>query len=150
VIDALWTAIVVGYCRCFDPTQGKDRLHAEQVFAGKPDGLIVHEKIWQLRNEHYAHDVNDIREVRVGVALDAHGTNLDILRIGSTWYHGMDQFQNLLNLVADAKAFVAAEIAGLIKELVDEVAAMTPEQRLALPPLEFGAPEGRARRRRNR
>ena len=91
----LWTGSCVSYCRCFGHGR-RNPLDPTKIYANDELGLLVHRHVWSMRNKHYAHDVNDIRQSFVGVALDQAGNNLDIVRAVSVGQEGFEDFQNRL------------------------------------------------------
>lgn len=68
LIQALWTAAVVAYTRCF---VGDKRLGiGEDSFVGlEGDVVELHRLVLSMRNKHIAHSVNPFEVVRVGVVL---------------------------------------------------------------------------------
>lgn len=130
---ALCTAFVIPYCRTFR-TKGRDyRLVASEVFAHNSDALREHEYIWALRDKHFAHDVNDRRRTLVSVILDAKG---DLLKIATNQMIA-DESEIILHngtlLVQDSRRFLDQSIEQVELKVLDEVQAMTPLERLALP-----------------
>jgi hypothetical protein len=72
LIEALWTASLVKYSRCFATGRrlGLDETIFDQ-FEGDPIG--THRYFIDMRNKDVAHAVNPFEEVRVGVVLSAEG-----------------------------------------------------------------------------
>lgn len=70
LIEALWTAALVKYTRCF--ATGKRLGLDEKIFEHfEGDPLGTHGYFIDMRNKHVAHSVNLFEEVRVGVVLSA-------------------------------------------------------------------------------
>jgi hypothetical protein len=67
-IEALWTAALVAYARCF--ASGKRFGLDEDSFVGlEGDVVAFHRLLLSLRNKHIAHSVNPFEVVRVGAIL---------------------------------------------------------------------------------
>lgn len=149
IIRMLWTAAVTTYARSFAGHQ--DKLEAPVIHGGDELAVGAHEYVWTLRSKHFAHDVNDRRRSIVGALLDADGQFL-----GLAQWQGLAEFQqgelnNLTKLIADALAYVRRERERLAAEISDEVRALTPAERSAMPePVIRGAsPDTVHRSRRN-
>lgn len=70
LIEALWTAALVKYARCF--ATGRRLGLNEQIFEHfEGDPIGTHRYFIDMRNKHVAHSVNPFEEVRVGVVLSA-------------------------------------------------------------------------------
>ena len=57
LLDALTTAAIVRYCRCFT-TGVRSKLHIDKLPSATPVEIEVHERICAIRNWHIAHAVN--------------------------------------------------------------------------------------------
>lgn len=133
LLRAMLAAFVIVYCRCFKTTGRGDRLVASEVFAGDATALREHEHFWDLRDRHFAHDVNGLRQAMIGGVFDAQGK---LLYIASQQMLG-DGSELILNngtlLVAQARAFLERAAAESEKAVEAEIEAMSPDERLSLP-----------------
>jgi hypothetical protein len=103
--------------------------------------LEVHQYFWELRQKHYAHDVNDFRRCDVAVILGEGDEVMEVVRSYRRGAHDLPNFLNLLNLVERARQYVEHEIDGMVDQLTAEVSAMPAEERGRLPSLTISAPE---------
>lgn len=69
LLDALTTATIVRYSRCF--TSGiRKRLSINELADASPEEIEIHEKILTIRNRHIAHPVNEQEVHALYVILD--------------------------------------------------------------------------------
>lgn len=72
LVEALWSAAVVGYSRCF--ATGKRLGLDEDVLEDLPgEPLELHRYVRDMRDKRIAHSVNPFEQVRVGAVLPAPG-----------------------------------------------------------------------------
>jgi hypothetical protein len=69
LIEALWTAGLIKYVRCF--TSGKRATLSADVFSSYEGGVDTHEYFKSMRDKHVAHSVNPFEEAHVAVVLSA-------------------------------------------------------------------------------
>jgi len=73
VINALWSAAIVRYGRCFH--SGKRFKLSPNLLSDLPGAVDTHQYFYEMRNKHTAHTANDFDQYLVGLALttDADG-----------------------------------------------------------------------------
>lgn len=81
LIDALSTASVVRYCRCFEGGV-RAKLARESISAIDPRFVEFHGYLFALRQKHLAHSVNEFEENCVTVAVSEPPAPREILGIG--------------------------------------------------------------------
>lgn len=73
LVEALWSAAVIGYCRCF--ATGKRHGLDEDILMDLPgDPVGLHRFVRDMRDKRIAHSVNPFEQIRVGVVLPPPGT----------------------------------------------------------------------------
>lgn len=137
MLRAMCAAFTVIYSRCFKSEDaGGHRLVATEVFAD-PVALREHEFILTLRSKHFAHDVNDYRQAKVAAVFDASGALLGFPAF-ETFADRSDVIENNGPLlVAEARCYLTIQLEQLQQQLLQEVEAMSPAERLALPPMMY-------------
>jgi hypothetical protein len=70
-VEALWTAALVGYSRCFKDGKREYRLQTRDIAALPLEGEVVefHQLMLDLRDKHIAHSVNPFEQIVVGAML---------------------------------------------------------------------------------
>jgi hypothetical protein len=137
-IGPLWIAVVQKYYGCFSFSARTNKLDPRVVFASRdPLALENHYYFENLRNKHFVHDVNSMRQTFVGAVLESDGTVVDILRLCITEFLGIDEFQNVINLISAARDYVNEELDRLVAKAWREIEALTPEERLQLPLVQY-------------
>lgn len=136
-VRTLFDGIVVNYCRCFDPTRRNSTLDAAVVFAGKPKGIVAHEQMMTQRSKHIAHDVNGHRDVRIGFITNEDGTEFALERRKLRMEPDANIIRNMGRLLRDATKYVHDEQFRLEGIAALQIAAMSPDERLAAPAMEF-------------
>lgn len=91
LVDALSTAAVIRYCRCFEGGV-RLRLARETVAAIDPRYSKLHDYFFALRQKHFAHSVNEFEENCVTVAVVEAPAPKQVHSIGmaGSRYAGMD------------------------------------------------------------
>ncbi|MEQ1899976.1 MAG: hypothetical protein ABL866_04510 [Devosia sp.] len=137
MLRAMCAAFTVIYGRCFKSVDaGGDRLVANEVFKD-PVALREHEFILTLRSKHFAHDVNDYRQAKVAAVFDASGALIGFPAF-ETFADRSDVIENNGPLlVAEARRYLTIQLERLQQQLMQEVEAMSPADRLALPPMTY-------------
>ena len=138
----IWTAVIQKYYGCFSSSARTIKLDANEVFASEdPLALENHQYFKDLRDKHFVHDVNSFTQSVVGAVLEADGTVVDILRIHFEGQLGINDFQNLINLIDTARKYVNQQMEALVDKARKEIEALPPEDRLRLPQIEYSKPE---------
>lgn len=76
LIDALWTAALIRYVRCFASGQ-RNRIR-EEILADLPgDPIGTHRYFKDMRDKHIAHSVNPFEEITIGAVLSVDGRNVE-------------------------------------------------------------------------
>lgn len=73
LVEALWSAAVIGYCRCF-ATGKRHGLDEDVLMALSGDPVGFHRFVREMRDKRVAHSVNPFEQVRVGAVLPPPGT----------------------------------------------------------------------------
>ena len=128
--NTLWTGAVLTYARCFDGARFH-RLNAHEVYSSEAQEM--HQEFWNLRSKHYAHDVNDHRQVSVGAALSNEGTVLDVVWLASAVAHWRRRVPELLWLADTALSFARHRQQKLAEQIAASVEQYSPADRLSLP-----------------
>lgn len=81
LIDALSTASVVRYCRCFEGGV-RAKLARESITAIDPRFVEFHNYLFALRQKHLVHSVNEFEENCVTVTISEPPTAREVLGIG--------------------------------------------------------------------
>lgn len=136
VDEALWSGLVLAYCRCFDGKARKPHhLKVEEVFPGDTKGGECHQWLWDQRDKYIAHDLNDRRYGAVAVVLDAQGEEFYFRAISAIMSDVAASHRTILQLVRHATQHVQLEMDRLTKVVEADLRAMSNAQRLALGPL---------------
>ncbi len=78
-LESLFSGLVISYMKIFSPA-GRAQIEYTKAFSDKKDLKIIHEKIKELRNTHYAHQENE------------------------DWRHTLHYFNENENLIIDTNA----------------------------------------------
>jgi hypothetical protein len=81
LIDALSTASVVRYCRCFE-VGVRAKIARESITAIDPRFVEFHDYLFALRQKHLSHSVNEFEENCVTVAVSEPPDSREVLGIG--------------------------------------------------------------------
>lgn len=143
-IEALWTAALIRYARCF--TSGKRVRLRDEVFeglAGDPKG--THQFFVNMRDKLIAHSVNPFEQIMVGAILDISSSDTrSVLGVAtftgkliSTSRDGVDTLGRLATEIANKIAKTAQERTEAAHRVV---AAMPIDELYKLEQLKFVAP----------
>jgi hypothetical protein len=130
---ALWIAVLTKFMSCFQNSKARPQLCPQEVYRANPTALEDFKLLMKLRNKHVAHDVNSHYNAAAFAWLEPNGDVravepfLTVARIDPTLVTTMR------NLVGHALDFINTAMADAGKELLAQVQAMTPEERMALP-----------------
>jgi hypothetical protein len=142
-IEALWTAALVKYVRCF--SSGKRFGVKQDIFSGLDgDPIGAHKYFKNLRDKHVAHSVNPFERVRVGVLLSAPSVQPQIVEgvavlsrsLISTSREGAETLWRLATAAEMRIADQAKELQGRIVEW----AKQQPIEDFLIGSLEIGTP----------
>jgi hypothetical protein len=132
---ALWIAVLTKFMSCFQKSEARPQLDQQDVYRGNPTALDDFKLLKDLRNKHVAHDENSHYNAAAFAWLEPNGDGdvrvvgpyLIVARIDPTLVTTM------CNLVGHALDFINIALAKAGKDLLTQVQAMTPEERMALP-----------------
>ncbi len=84
ITQALWTAALVTYARCFATGKRKVGLTSDDIALVPLEGQVVewHKYLIDMRNKHIAHSVNPFEAVSVGAVVGSSG---DVEAVGCLW-----------------------------------------------------------------
>jgi len=130
---SLFRDSLVQFCGVFGSKPPK--LSSDVVYAGQPGADAYFQWLKDLRDGYAAHNFGVGRQCAIGVLLDDAGNVVGAGHLLSV-YQGpeVDGAHSIVSFIGIAVRFVEGEIARLGDELLAEVSAMSPEQRLALAP----------------
>ncbi len=151
VAEALWSAAVIAYARCFKDGKRKYRPQPADIEALGLEGEVLdfHNLILALRDKHVAHSVNPFEQLAVGAVLspaDAPDRRVEAIsvlgmRLAAHECDGVWQLGNLACHMADA---IGASIQQQTSAVLAEAQALDVDALYALPPLRAYAPASEA------
>ncbi|MFV8595066.1 hypothetical protein ACNRBS_11205 [Ralstonia pseudosolanacearum] len=140
---ALWHAAIVNYIKCFGGGVRTD-LDADLIYGGNALAMEAYRYFRELRNKHIAHDVNAYAQCTPGAVVNKEGHQYKVAKIlcTSTFAETIqqDSFDNLHNLIADARKAVEIEFDNLCAELTTELEAKPHAELLASDSVTCGVP----------
>ncbi|MCM2417667.1 hypothetical protein [Streptomyces sp. RKAG293] len=151
--DALWSAAVIAYARCFKDGKREHRLQNADITSLPLEGEVLefHKLILMLRDKHIAHSVNPFEQVGVGAILSpdagsvrqVEGIATLSMRHTSTDAQGVWQLLNLAKALADALVKRAKNQTAVVQaeaeDLDIEALYRLPRMRLTAPGSEAAA-----------
>jgi hypothetical protein len=142
MLRAMSSSSLVAYARCFE--DGARRRITPTIFDSRADDAARwHEYFMESRHKHIAHPLNVFDDVRAYCTLEANGDVRMVNRVVLTRAADSEEGVRMLGvLTRHAIEFVEKTLAPLQATLETEVRAMTPEQRLSLPPWKVAATLG--------
>ena len=133
--DALFTAAVVGYARCFNRSSGRTVIQDKEVRSLASGAIDAHNMIMGLRNGHFAHFASELEQSKVAVFVDKSG---EIIGLGS--FRGRFtklQKGGLIGFVQLIEVIIARIVEPKIQKqtsyVENELEGLSVAERLALP-----------------
>jgi hypothetical protein len=130
---ALWIAVLTKFMSCFQHSKARPRLDPQKVYGTNPTAMQDFELLMALRNKHVVHDENSHYNAAAFAWLE---TNGDVREVGPMLIVARIDptlVTTMCNLVAHAQDYINIAMADAGRELLAQVQAMTPEERMALP-----------------
>jgi hypothetical protein len=138
---ALWICALTKFYSCFGNSGSRAELNPKKVYAGSPDALKAFHYYKHIRNKNVVHDENNYAYATTGVVLGSGGDVEDILSLqAQIMTDNRENGQNLYNLVDAARKYVSSQVNAILAKAFAEAHALSPEQRKALPAMQFSAP----------
>lgn len=139
--EAIWIAALVKFFSCFGDNKAVKPLSPSRVYRGRPDALSFFNQLKKLRDKHIVHNESSLTYAPTLVVLGKNREINDILslKIEPEITDGL-HLQQFYNLICDTLGFVTREIDGALARGFQELRNMTPEQRAALPQVEYVVP----------
>lgn len=143
VQQALWHAAIISYIKCFGGGV-RTALDADSIYGSNALAMESYRYFRELRNKHIAHDVNAYAQCAPGAVINKEGHQYKVAKIlcTSTFAETIQQgsFDNLRNLIADARKAVETEFDSLCAELTTELEAKPHAELLASDSVTCGVP----------
>jgi len=132
--NLLLTAIIVKFFSCFARNTVGAPLVSHKVFDGDEANMNTF-KLWKaVRDDHIAHDENTMSQSTTIAALNQHGDLVEVFALTAKMDFATDETlnENLFNIIVAAKAWVEKSASDAKASVVDELKALSSEQRLRL------------------
>ena len=130
---ALWIAVLTKFMSCFQKSKARPRLCQQEVYRANPTALHDFKLLKDLRNKHVAHDQNSHYNAAAFAWLEPNGDVRAVAPYFTVARIDPTLVTTMCNLVGHALDFIHTAMADAGKELLAQVQAMTPEERMALP-----------------
>lgn len=130
---ALWIAVVTKFMSCFQWARARPQLDAQHVYAGHPTALAGFELISALRDKHVVHDENSHYNAAAFAWLEPNGDVRHVAPFVVIARIDPALVTTMCDLVTHAQEYLNIAMADAGKQLLAQVQAMTPEERMALP-----------------
>jgi hypothetical protein len=130
---ALWIAVLTKFMSCFQSSKARARLDPRNVYGSNPTALQHFELLLALRNKHIVHDENSHYEAAAFAWLEPSG---DVRQVGpmlSVARIDPELVAAMRLLVAHAQDYIHVAMEDAGQALLEEVQAMTSEERTSLP-----------------
>jgi hypothetical protein len=130
---AIWIAVLTKFMSCFQKSKARPQLCPQEVYRANHTALEDFKLLMKLRNKHVVHDENSHYNAAALAWLEPNG---DVRAVGP--YFTVARIDPTLvttmcNLVGHALDYINIAMADAGKDLLRQVQAMTPEERMALP-----------------
>lgn len=141
----LWNSAISTYCKCFQASNSRARLRVDEVLAGLPENARkAFDYFMNLRNKHLLHDDNAYSQARVAAVVCADSEQAPIagLHVLTFTADTLDEshFVSFQMLLSHTTYWASAKGESLLKAVRDELANLTREELLSLPPLQVAVP----------
>jgi len=138
---ALWITVLTKFYSCFGTSASRASLDAKKVYAGKSDAMRAFWYYQNMRNKNIVHDENNYAYGITGIVLGPASEVQDILSLQfQTMTDNFEDGQNMYNLIDAAQKYVSDQIGALLSKAFIQTNMLSPQQRVALPPLQVTAP----------
>lgn len=142
--QALWVSALVHYFKCFG-SGVRARLSPEVIYkSSPPEALEAFSYLKALRDKHFVHDINPYTQCLPGAIISSPEKPYKVEKVVcfSAQAESLESgnFFNLVLLIQNALAWVAAETDKLCDEITKDLEALTREELLARPRLSYSVP----------
>lgn len=142
--EALWQAAIIRYIKCFGKNESRFSLDSKTIYKANTGALEAFKYFDSLRNKHLAHDENSYAQCLPGAVLNKKDINPKVAKIiclsteGITL--GLENYQNLHQLAALARAWVIAQFDELCNILISELEPKAYDELLAMEGITYTPP----------
>ena len=139
--EAIFIAILVKFYSCFTSAKSyRFPLSENTIYKKTPHALENFTFVKNLRNKHVVHDENNCNSSTTCAVFDENNLLIDIVSINARYYPGFDFYQNLFELIEDARKYVSDQIIQALSRLFDEVKAVSADECSQWPDLQLSFP----------